>query len=576
MHLLKNQIIPLVHRLHCRKLLIKNFIVKISQFHSLSMNGSKKEFSRLPTDVIPVNYNLRLTPCLSNFIFDGYQDIQVKVNEATTKIVMNCVDITIDSVSYVSKDGQNLKPAAVDFSPDHETVTLTFPEKLNQGTGTLSMDFKGELNDKMKGFYRSKYLKNGETKYTAVTQFESTDARRCFPCWDEPALKASFDATLVVPKDLVALSNMNVISENESVEDSAKKVVKYATTPIMSTYLLAFVVGEYDFIEKITSDGIKVRVYTPLGKSAQGAFALDVAVQALGYYQDYFGISYPLNKMDLIAIADFTAGAMENWGLVTYRETALLIDEDSSSASTRQWVALVVCHELAHQWFGNLVTMEWWTHLWLNEGFASFMEYLATDHCHPSYKIWTQFITHDLVRAMDLDALDNSHAIEIPVGHPDEIDEIFDAISYSKGASVIRMLHDWIGAESFKKGLHKYLTKFSYKNAFTEDLWEALGEASGKPVGKVMSTWTSKMGYPVVDVSLISSTDHSVTLSLSQSKYSANPSSSQGKADDSLWSIPLNFSTSTDPSTSVKSCLFCEKNWTSDHPRSFRTRVIIF
>jgi len=522
---------------------------------------TKKPFSRLPTTVAPINYNLKLTPCLDKFMFDGYQDIQLKINEEVSTIVMNSVDINVESVEFTSSSDDTLKvkPSSIFYSTDHETLTLTFSEKLQPGTGNLSMSFKGLLNDKMKGFYRSRYIKERKAKFCAVTQFESTDARRCFPCWDEPALKATFDATLVVPKDLVALSNMNVIEEVDDSENSAKKVIKFAQTPIMSTYLLAFVVGEFDFLEDKTADDVKVRVYTPLGKTEQGTFALEVAVQALDYYRDYFGIPYPLSKLDLIAISDFTAGAMENWGLVTYRETALLIDPSSSSAHTRQWVALVVCHELAHQWFGNLVTMQWWTHLWLNEGFASFMEYLATDHCLPSYQIWNQFITHDLVRAMDLDALDNSHPIEIPVGHPDEIDEIFDAISYSKGASVIRMLYNWIGAESFKKGLQSYLKKFSYKNAFTEDLWESLKESSGKPVPTVMSTWTKQMGYPVLDVSLKSVIGNKVTLLMSQSKYCASMSTSADN-DSYLWAVPINFSTSDNPNGVVKSFLLDTKS----------------
>lgn len=520
------------------------------------VNSSKKPFSRLPTDVVPINYDLKLSPCLKKFDFDGEQKITVQVNKATTSLVMNCVDIQVGSVEF-SSDTQTMNSTNINYDSKQETVTFTFPEAMKPGSGVVSMDFKGEINNKMKGLYRSKYMKDGEEKYCAVTQFESTDARRCFPCWDEPACKATFDATLVVPSDRVALSNMHVIEESEHPDNPEKKVLKYATTPIMSTYLLAFVVGEFDYIEESTKNDIKVRVYTPLGKTDQGKFALDVALKALDFYEEYFGISYPLSKMDLIAIADFTAGAMENWGLVTYRETALLIDNESSSAHTRQWVALVVCHELAHQWFGNLVTMEWWTHLWLNEGFASFMEYLAVDHCLPDYQIWTQFITHDLVRAFDLDALDNSHPIEIPVGHPDEIDEIFDAISYSKGASVIRMLYNWIGGEAFRSGLHEYLVKFSYKNAFTEDLWEYLGKASGKPVNQVMSTWTTQMGYPVLDVSLKSSTDNSVTLNISQKKYSPNPSSASGNY---MWSVPINFSTSKNPTGVAKTFLLDSKS----------------
>nr|CAB3264421.1 puromycin-sensitive aminopeptidase-like [Phallusia mammillata] len=535
---------------------VRSFSASAILLSSTSMAPEKKPFSRLPTNVTPLNYNLWLKPCLSSFVFDGKQAVKVKVSSATPKIVLNCVDISISSASFVSEGGQEIKSNSIDYEVDQEKVTVQFPNDLPIGDGVLNMSFKGELNNKMKGFYRSKYVgTNGEEKYAAVTQFEATDARRCFPCWDEPALKASFDTTLVVPKELVALSNMNVVAEDEYSEDNTKKVLKYAQTPIMSTYLLAFVVGEFDFVEGQTPDGIKVRVYTPVGKSAQGTFALEVAVKVLPFYENYFGIKYPLAKMDLIAVADFCAGAMENWGLVTYRETALLIDDKSSSAHTRQWVALVVCHELAHQWFGNLVTMEWWTHLWLNEGFASFMEYLATDHCHPKFDIWTQFITHDLVRAMDLDALDNSHPIEIPVGHPDEVDEIFDIISYSKGASVIRMLHNWIGDSSFQKGMNLYLNKHAYKNAFTEDLWESLGEASGKPVEKVMSTWTSKMGYPVLDVKCKARTDNSVTLQISQSKFRAN--NTKGTTDDSapIWSIPVAFSTSTSPLEVAKSIL---------------------
>lgn len=329
----------------------------------------KKEFKRLPTDVKPENYTLRLQPDLDKFTFKGQETIDVKVLSSTTSITLNSEEIEIQSACYKAADAgdQNLK-AEVKFEPENASVVLSFPSALQPGSGQLCIDFTGELNDKMKGFYRSKYSSpSGEEKYGAVTQFEATDARRAFPCWDEPAVKATFDVTLVVPKNRVALSNMPVKSENDLPEDSTWKVVTYERTPIMSTYLLAFVVGEYDYVEDKDSDGVLVRVYTPVGKKEQGQFALEVAVKTLPFYNKYFQIAYPLPKIDLIAIADFAAGAMENWGLVTYRETALLIDPKNSSSKSKQWVALVVGHELAHQWFGNLVTMEWWTHLWLNE-----------------------------------------------------------------------------------------------------------------------------------------------------------------------------------------------------------------
>lgn len=506
----------------------------------------KKEFKRLPTDVKPENYTLLLQPDLDKFTFKGQETIDVKVLSSTTSITLNSEEIEIQSACYKATDAgdQNLK-AEVKFEPENASVVLSFPSALQPGSGQLCIDFTGELNDKMKGFYRSKYSSpSGEEKYGAVTQFEATDARRAFPCWDEPAVKATFDVTLVVPKNRVALSNMPVKSENDLPEDSTWKVVTYERTPIMSTYLLAFVVGEYDYVEDKDSDGVLVRVYTPVGKKEQGQFALEVAVKTLPFYNKYFQIAYPLPKIDLIAIADFAAGAMENWGLVTYRETALLIDPKNSSSKSKQWVALVVGHELAHQWFGNLVTMEWWTHLWLNEGFASWIEYLCVDYCFPEFDIWTQFVNSDLGRALEMDALHNSHAIEIPVGHPDEVDEIFDAISYSKGASVIRMLHDYVGDESFKKGMNQYLTKFKYKNAVTEDLWESLGKASGKPVLDVMTTWTKQMGYPVVKVSEKQDGSNRV-LTLTQEKFCAD--GVQEKEGSFSWMVPVSISTASDP-----------------------------
>lgn len=501
-----------------------------------------KPFERLPGNVIPKNYALRLQPDLAKFTFQGSQEITLDVKEETQTVILNCADIKVLGAKFGDA------AAELSYNEEDEKLTLAFPTKIPVGTGTLSMSFTGELNDKMKGFYRSKYTTpGGEERYGAVTQFEATDARRAFPCWDEPAVKATFDVTLVVPKDRVALSNMPVKCEAAMDGDSNLKVVQYERTPIMSTYLLAFVVGEYDFIEDKDSDGVLVRVYTPVGKGEQGRFALEVAVKTLPFYKDYFQIAYPLPKMDLIAIADFAAGAMENWGLVTYRETALLIDPDNSSSSTRQWVALVVGHEIAHQWFGNLVTMEWWTHLWLNEGFASWIEYLCVDHCFPEYDIWTQFVSSDFTKAMELDALRNSHPIEVPVGHPSEVDEIFDAISYSKGASVIRMLHDYIGDKDFRTGMHQYICKWNYKNAQTPDLWKALEGPSGKPVGDVMKTWTSQMGFPVLKVSQRQDGTNRV-LTVTQEKFCADGKRPDG---DFKWMVPAGICTASSPNKPV-------------------------
>ncbi|XP_021340205.1 puromycin-sensitive aminopeptidase-like [Mizuhopecten yessoensis] len=520
----------------------------------------KKPFQRLPLDACPVNYSIRLQPNLKSFTFDGLEDIQLKVKKSLTSITLNCCDIDVKEASYQADGSADKIKGEISYTKEDEIVKFSFPSEIQPGNGTLSVSFDGELNDKMKGFYRSKYTSpDGEERIGAVTQFEATDARRAFPCWDEPAVKATFDVTLVVPNDRVALSNMPVKSESPLGGDTKWKVMTYERTPVMPTYLLAFVVGEYDFVEARDADGVLIRVYTPVGKKEQGQFALDVAVKTLPFYNKYFKIAYPLPKMDLIAIADFAAGAMENWGLVTYRETALLIDPTTSSAKTCQWVALVVGHELAHQWFGNLVTMEWWTHLWLNEGFASWIEYLCVDHCFPEFDIWTQFVNQDLGRALELDALHNSHPIEVAVGHPDEVDEIFDAISYSKGASVIRMLHDYIGDEDFRKGMNQYLTKFQYSNAFTEDLWDALGKASGKPVKDIMSTWTQQMGFPVIKVEE-KQEGNSRILTLTQEKFCADGQLPEGCT--SKWLTPISICSSSSPGSPVKRILMEDKTTT--------------
>lgn len=511
---------------------------------------SAKPFERLPQNVVPAHYDLLLKPDLKTFQFGGKVIVKVQVKNSTSSIILNSLDLEFTEISYTSENGGKHIPSDISVSVENETVTVLFPQPLAVGIGELNIIYTGEISDKMKGFYRSKYVSpDGEERYAAVTQFESTDARRCFPCWDEPAIKATFDITLNVPESKVALSNMPVKSEAADPDNPGLKILKFDTTPIMSTYLVAVVVGEYDYIEDRSEDGVVVRVYTPIGKKEQGRFALHVATRVLPYYKDYFQIAYPLPKMDLIAIADFSAGAMENWGLVTYRETCLLVDPENTSAERKQWIALVVGHELAHQWFGNLVTMEWWTHLWLNEGYASFVEFLCVAHLFPEYDIWTQFVSDTYTRALELDWLKNSHPIEVPVGHPSEIDEIFDDISYNKGASVIRMLHKYIGDQDFRKGMNLYLNRFQYKNTFTEDLWAALEEASNKPVGAVMSTWTKQIGFPVVKVTSRQEGNNRI-VGLTQEKFCAGGSSPR---NGTLWMIPITISTSRSPSEDVHS-----------------------
>ncbi|KAL2643510.1 hypothetical protein R1flu_011097 [Riccia fluitans] len=456
-----------------------------------------KDTMRLPRFVEPRRYDIELMPNLDTCKFDGKVAVRLEIVDKTNHIVLNAADLNIyeKSVSLrTSATRQVVWPTRIELVKDDEILILTFEEILPLGDALLSMDFQGTLNDQMKGFYRSVYTVGGVKKNMATTQFEPADARRCFPCWDEPAYKATFKLTVHVPLDRVVLSNMPVASEAVI---GPKKSVFFEESPKMSTYLVAVVVGEFDFIETETEDGKLVRVYTEVGKKEQGRFALDVALKTLPFYTKYFGTAYPLPKLDMIAIPDFAAGAMENYGLVTYREATLLIDEVHSTAANKQRVAVVVAHELAHMWFGNLVTMEWWTHLWLNEGFATWVSYLAVDYLFPEWRIWTQFVDQT-VEAFRLDGLVESHPIEVEVGHVREIDEIFDAISYKKGASIIRMLQTYLTPDVFQKGLSEYIKRFAYKNAATGDLWSVLSEVSGEPVGELMNSWTSQKGFPVI------------------------------------------------------------------------------
>jgi aminopeptidase N len=466
---------------------------------------SQKPSCLLPDDVAFLEYNLGLTPNLKEFTFEGTAQIVCHVHRSTQSITLHASELTIekDGIKLIYPDALGsfgfMSPASVRFDSKQETVCIEFSGYIPKGKACLTIRYSGILNDKMAGFYRSKYTApDGTEKYLAVTQFEATDARRAFPCGDEPSLKAKFNVALNVPTGMTALSNMPIALNLG--REGGTRTVHFKRSPIMPTYLLAVVVGELDFVETTTKESTLIRVYTVPGKSEQGRFALETAKRVLEFYNEYFGIPYPLPKLDMVAIPDFAAGAMENWGLVTYRENALLIDPANSSAAAHQRVAEVVAHELAHMWFGNLVTMQWWTHLWLNEGFATWMASHALNALFPQWDIWTQFVSDEYASALALDSLRSTHPIEVPVEHPNEISQIFDDISYAKGASVIRMIHDAIGDEAFRKGLTAYLNGHAYGNATTEDLWAALAEASGQKVPELMDSWTKQPGYPVAEV----------------------------------------------------------------------------
>ncbi|MCH2501600.1 MAG: M1 family metallopeptidase [Dehalococcoidia bacterium] len=503
----------------------------------------------LPETARPSKYRIKLQPDLKNFTFDGEQSVDLLILEATSTIVLNSIDLEISNTT-LHANGTTLTSKSVTIDKDAETATLDFGETIQPGDARLEMVFTGELNDKLMGFYRSEYTsQDGETRYLATTQFEPTDARRAFPCWDEPAKKATFEVTLVFSDEYQAVSNTPVVEE--AVPGPGLKSVRFAETPIMSTYLLVFIVGNLTSIEERAAGGTTVGVWTTPGKEDQASFALDTSVKLLSYFNEYFGIPYPLPKLDHIAIPDFAAGAMENWGAVTYRETALLVDPDNSSAGTRQRVAEVIAHEMAHMWFGDLVTMEWWDDLWLNESFASWMGNKAVDWLFPEWEMWTQFVNMDTNRALSLDGLKNSHPIEQAVKNPAEVSQLFDAISYSKGASVIRMLENFLGEESFRKGLNRYLSSHMYDNARTEDLWSALETESGRPVTAIMDSWVKQMGYPVLQVES-DRTGGQTTLSVTQERFVYDrllgDTGPDSDSDNEVWRVPVSASQGSEES----------------------------
>lgn len=485
---------------------------------------------RLSKDIVPVRYRLFLKPDLETFVFTGEETISLQLKKSTDTITLHSVDLKIKNVVW--KSGKASLKGKIAYDKKSETAIFTFPKMIPAESGELSLKFSGILQENLRGFYRSKYMVDGHEYYMATTQFESTDARRAFPSFDEPSMKAIFDVSLMIPPLTTAISNT---LETEVIEhEGGYKVVNFAPTPKMSTYLLAFIIGQFEFIEGKTKRGVVVRIFVTPGKKSQAIFALETAIKTLDFYEQYFDIDYPLPVLDLIAVPDFAAGAMENWGAVTYRETAILVDDVHSSAANKQWVALVIAHELAHMWFGDLVTMEWWTHLWLNEGFASYIEYLAVDKLFPEWDIWTQFVQLDHAGALSLDGLKTTHAIEVDVHHPSEISEIFDAVSYSKGASVIRMLSTYLGEKDFRDGLRQYLKKHAYGNASTVDLWSAFEKVSGKPVKSMMQNWTRKPGYPFIRVN-----EKSNLLQLTQQRYFSSSVVARREKDTTTWAIPL-------------------------------------
>ena len=472
-----------------------------------------------------INYDLIFEPLFSNFTFNGKEIISFTASTPIKTLKLNSAELKIKKCNII-KNGKTIH-TKYNIDEKKEELSIT-PEKKINGKVKLCIEFTGTLNDRLLGFYRSQYKdKAGKRKYLATTQFEAADARRAFPCWDEPAVKATFDVSLIVDKTLSAISNM---PQKTKKKFGTKTLVEFERTPVMSTYLLYLGVGEFEFLETKLRN-IKIRVVTTRGKKSNAKLSLELTKKFLGEYEKYFGIKYPLPKLDMLAIPDFAAGAMENWGAITFRETILLYDPKTSSTRTKQYIAEVISHEIAHQWFGNLVTMKWWNDLWLNESFATFMATKIVDRFYPEWDYWDQFLDDAMSTAMSLDALKTSHPIDVKVNHPSEIREIFDSISYDKGGCILRMLEHFVGEKNFQKGLQKYLTKHQYDNAQGSDLWNAIGQVAKQPIDKMMKTWINQVGFPLLEVKRNAS-----TLTLKQSRFLLEGDKNPSKK---TWSIPL-------------------------------------
>ena len=463
-------------------------IAGVSVVLCLSSIGSANA-QRLPNTVMPERYTLTLSPDLKAATFTGVESIDVTVKEPISSITLNTAEIVFQSVT-VSESGRQQK-ATVSLDKEKEQATFSFPAPVPAGKAMLSIAFTGILNNELRGFYLSKTA----SRNYAVTQFEPTDARRAFPSFDEPALKAAYDVSLVVDSGDTAISNGPIVSDTPGPGD-AKHTIKFLTTPRMSTYLVAFLVGDF----KCTAgeqDGVAIRVCATPDKVALTSYGVDVAKYVLHYYNDYFGIPYPLKKLDLIALPDFEAGAMENFGAITYRETALLVDPKTASDGAKEEVTAVIAHEMAHQWFGDMVTMQWWDNLWLNEGFATWMANKPLAALHPEWNV-DQSVIDGLDGTLDLDAQPTTRAIRAKAETPEEINQMFDGIAYGKASDVLLTVENYLGPETFRKGVHNYLLAHRYSNATAEDFWDAQTAASHKPADKIMESLVTQPGAPII------------------------------------------------------------------------------
>ncbi|HEY3484744.1 MAG TPA: M1 family metallopeptidase, partial [Ilumatobacteraceae bacterium] len=478
---------------------------------------------RLPRSAMPRRYDVVLEPDIAGASFTGSVRIEIDVttDDALDELVLNATELEIHRCAI---DGDE---ASFRLEDDTQRLFVTAPQPLADGRHELEVEFTGILNDKLRGWYRSTYRDgNGTEQVIATTQMQPTDCRRAFPCWDEPDFKAVFGITLVIDPDLVAVSNSPEIGRESRAD---KTVVRFGDTMVMSTYLVAFVVGPLEITDPVDVDGIPLRIVHVPGKGHLTGFGLDVGAFSLRWFQNYYGIPYPGDKVDLIALPDFAAGAMENVGCITFRESLLLVDPAAATQAERQNVADVVAHELAHMWFGDLVTMRWWNGIWLNEAFATFMELAACDAYRPDWKRWTAFGLERSV-AFETDALTTTRAVEYEVRSPQDCEGMFDVLTYQKGGALLRMLEQYLGAERFREGVSHYLRVHSYGNTETGDLWDAIEHTSGEPVRRIMDSWIWQPGFPLVEASLAGD-----ELVLRQSRFGYTEDAG---ASTTRWAVP--------------------------------------
>jgi len=493
---------------------------------------------KLPKEVVPTEYAIRVVPNIDNFTFTGTETVKLNVRSPVHQLVLNALELKIEAASV---DGKELPLSAIKTDTEKELLTLALPSELRLGGHVLALRFTGRINQQGQGLFYMHYQEQGSgaRKVMLGTQFEATDARRFFPCWDEPAFRAAFQLTVVVPENWLAVSNMPIESEQKIARG---KEVRFAPTPPMSSYLNVFVAGELDYIESQVGP-TQIRVIATKGKAELGRYALQASAEILKYYNDYFDVPYPLPKLDQIAIPGGFGGAMENWGGITYYESTLLFDPRNSSSETRQNIYEVIAHEVAHMWFGDLVTMAWWDNLWLNEGFASWMGSKCTSHFNPQWEVWlARELPRDPTRrrgiakeaAMEGDARSTTHPIQQAVATEAEANSAFDDITYKKGQSFLRMLESFLGEDVFRDGIRRYIAAHKYSNTTTADLWNALSDSSNKSVGEIAAGWTEQPGFPVVTVKR--DTDGKVLLT--QERFTV----SFKNAPLLLWQIPLTYS----------------------------------